>query len=110
MRSQSVKLIISPLRRAAASRSPRSPETVPAAGYHALQADAIARARSGDKGCQRLLIDAAEILARCVATACNVLNPQAIILAGSLLPADDLLTKPLREFPGAPLTDPIGSQ
>jgi predicted NBD/HSP70 family sugar kinase len=58
----------------------------------------IERERSGDKGCRRILVDAAEILARCLATACNVLNPQAIVLAGSLLPAGDLVMKPLREF------------
>jgi predicted NBD/HSP70 family sugar kinase len=58
----------------------------------------IERARSGDKGSRRILVDAAEILARCLATACNVLNPQAIVLAGSLLPAGDLVMKPLREF------------
>jgi predicted NBD/HSP70 family sugar kinase len=57
----------------------------------------IAGARSGDKGCLRILGDAAEILARCVATACNVLNPQAIVLAGNLLPAGELVTTPLRE-------------
>jgi predicted NBD/HSP70 family sugar kinase len=58
----------------------------------------VERARDGDKGCQRILVDAAEILARCLATACNVLNPEAIVLAGSLLPAGDLVMKPLREF------------
>jgi predicted NBD/HSP70 family sugar kinase len=59
--------------------------------------DAIRLAQFGDKGCKRLLVDASEILARCLAIACNVLNPQAIILAGSLLPAGDLVMKPLRE-------------
>jgi predicted NBD/HSP70 family sugar kinase len=58
----------------------------------------IERARDGDKGCQRILVDAAEVLARCVAVACNVLNPQAVVLAGSLLPAGDMVLKPLRDF------------
>lgn len=61
-------------------------------------AEAIELAHAGDKGCQRILFDAAEILARCLATACNVLNPEALVIAGSLLPAGDLLTVPLRQF------------
>jgi predicted NBD/HSP70 family sugar kinase len=70
--------------------------------------DAIALAKAGDKGCQRLLSDAAQILARCLATACNVLNPEAIVLAGSLLPAEELLFKPLREFLARHVLIPLG--
>jgi predicted NBD/HSP70 family sugar kinase len=69
--------------------------------------DAIELAKAGDKGCKRLLFDAAEILARCLATACNVLNPQAIILAGSLPPAGDLVMNPLREFLGRHVLIPL---
>jgi predicted NBD/HSP70 family sugar kinase len=58
----------------------------------------IDRALAGDKGCRRILVDAAEIMARCISAACNLLNPEAVVIAGSLISAGELLMKPLREF------------
>ena len=55
-------------------------------------------ALAGDKGCRRILVDAAEMMARCISAACNLLNPEAMVIAGSLIPAGELLMKPLREF------------
>jgi predicted NBD/HSP70 family sugar kinase len=60
--------------------------------------DLIERAHAGDKACERILFDAAEMLARCLSVACNILNPDALMIAGSLLPAGDLLLQPLKQF------------
>lgn len=59
--------------------------------------DLIDRAIAGDKGCRRVIDDASAMLARCLAMACNIFNPEAVVIAGSLLPAGDLLLNPLRE-------------
>ena len=40
----------------------------------------------------------AEIMARCISAACNLLNPEAFVIAGRLISAGELLMTPLREF------------
>ncbi len=67
----------------------------------------IRRAHDGDKGCRRILVDAAEMMASCLSTACNILNPEAILIAGSLVPAGELLLNPLRGFMSRNVLIPI---
>jgi len=53
-------------------------------------------ARSGDAGCRRVIADAAEIAGRGIAIACNMFNPELVVVAGALTDAADLLLTPLR--------------
>ncbi|WP_116390091.1 ROK family protein [Mesorhizobium sp. LCM 4577] len=39
----------------------------------------------------------AGILGRAIAGACNILNPEVIVVAGDFLPAGELFVQPLRE-------------
>jgi predicted NBD/HSP70 family sugar kinase len=59
--------------------------------------DAIARAREGDAGCRRAIADAGRAIGAAVATLCNLLNPQRIVVGGDLGAAGELLLGPLRE-------------
>jgi predicted NBD/HSP70 family sugar kinase len=59
--------------------------------------DAIARAVAGDPGCRRAIADAGRAVGIAVATLCNLVNPQRIVVGGDLGAAGELLLGPLRE-------------
>lgn len=56
----------------------------------------IALAAGGDAGCRRVIADAAEIAGRSIAGACNMFNPELIVVDGALAAAGELLLTPLR--------------
>jgi predicted NBD/HSP70 family sugar kinase len=59
--------------------------------------DLMKRAADGDVGCRRVIADVAAILGRGIAGACNIVNPDIVVLAGDLVAAGDLMAIPLRE-------------
>jgi predicted NBD/HSP70 family sugar kinase/biotin operon repressor len=59
--------------------------------------DLLARAAAGDPGCRRALADAGRHIGAAVADLCNLMNPERIVVGGSMAGAGDLLLDPLRE-------------
>jgi predicted NBD/HSP70 family sugar kinase len=57
----------------------------------------IERASEGDLGCRRVLGDAGRHIGVAVATLCNLVNPERIVVGGSVGTAGDLVLEPLRE-------------
>jgi predicted NBD/HSP70 family sugar kinase len=56
----------------------------------------IAMAENGDAGCRRVIADAGSAVGRSVATACNLLAPERVVIGGDLARAGDLLLHPVR--------------
>jgi predicted NBD/HSP70 family sugar kinase len=56
----------------------------------------VARARSGDVACRRILHEAATMIGTAIGTLTNLSGPELIVLGGSLSAAGDILTVPLR--------------
>jgi predicted NBD/HSP70 family sugar kinase len=56
----------------------------------------VARARSGDAACRRIVHEAATVIGVVIGTLANVIGPDLLVLGGSLSEAGDLLTVPLR--------------
>jgi predicted NBD/HSP70 family sugar kinase len=59
--------------------------------------DVLSRAAEGDPGCRRALADAGRHIGVAVANLCNLVNPERIVVGGSLGQAGALLLEPLRE-------------
>jgi predicted NBD/HSP70 family sugar kinase len=59
--------------------------------------DVLARAVDGDPGCRRALADAGRHIGASVADLCNLINPERIVVGGSMAIAGDVLLDPLRE-------------
>jgi predicted NBD/HSP70 family sugar kinase len=59
--------------------------------------DVLSRAIDGDPGCRRALADAARHTGVAVANLCNLVNPERIVVGGSMGRVGDLLLDPLRE-------------
>jgi predicted NBD/HSP70 family sugar kinase/biotin operon repressor len=59
--------------------------------------DVLSRAADGDPGCRRALADAGRHIGVAVANLCNLVNPERIVVGGSLGHAGALLLDPLRE-------------
>lgn len=57
----------------------------------------VARAVEGDAACVRALADAGRHVGVALADLCNLINPQRIVVGGSIGAAGDLLLDPLRE-------------
>jgi predicted NBD/HSP70 family sugar kinase/biotin operon repressor len=57
----------------------------------------VSRAADGDPGCRRALADAGRHIGVAVANLCNLVNPERIVVGGSMGHAGDLLLDPLRE-------------
>ena len=55
----------------------------------------IAAARDGHAGCARAIGDAGATIGGAVATLCNLLNPERVVVGGDLAAAGDLLLDPL---------------
>jgi predicted NBD/HSP70 family sugar kinase/biotin operon repressor len=62
--------------------------------------DVLARAVAGDPGCRRALADAGRHIGASVADLCNLINPERIVVGGSMAVAGDVLLDPLREAVG----------
>src|SRR3954470_2875197 len=62
--------------------------------------DVLARAVDGDPGCRRALADAGRHIRASVADLCNLINPERIVVGGSMAGAGDVLLDPLREAVG----------
>src|SRR5215213_9461247 len=62
--------------------------------------DVLARALEGDPGCRRALADAGRHIGAAVADLCNLINPERIVVGGSMAVAGDVLLDPLREAVG----------
>jgi predicted NBD/HSP70 family sugar kinase len=59
-------------------------------------ADMLERAAAGDLACRRILADAGSAIGAALATLCNLINPQRIVVGGDLAAAGDLLLEPAR--------------
>jgi predicted NBD/HSP70 family sugar kinase len=57
----------------------------------------IESAREGDAACRRVLADAGRHIGVAVANLCNLVNPERVVVGGSIASAADLLLDPLRE-------------
>jgi len=57
----------------------------------------LSRASAGDPACRRALRDAGRHIGVAVANLCNLINPERIVVGGSMGRAGDLLLDPLRE-------------
>jgi len=62
--------------------------------------DVLRRAVDGEPGCRRALADAGRHIGAAVADLCNLINPERIVVGGSMAVAGDLLLDPLREAVG----------
>jgi predicted NBD/HSP70 family sugar kinase/biotin operon repressor len=62
--------------------------------------DVMGRAVEGDPGCRRALADAGRHIGAAVADLCNLINPERIVVGGSMAVAGDVLLDPLREAVG----------
>ena len=62
--------------------------------------DVMQRAVDGDPGSRRALADAGRHIGAAVADLCNLINPERIIVGGSMAVAGDVLLDPLREAVG----------
>lgn len=59
--------------------------------------DVLTRSVEGDPGCRRALADAGRHIGASVADLCNLINPERIVVGGSMAVAGDVLLDPLRE-------------
>jgi predicted NBD/HSP70 family sugar kinase len=62
--------------------------------------DVLERAVEGNPGCRRALADAGRHIGAAVADLCNLINPERIVVGGSMAVAGDVLLDPLREAVG----------
>jgi predicted NBD/HSP70 family sugar kinase/biotin operon repressor len=57
----------------------------------------VALAAGGDPGCQRALADVSAEIGIAVANACNLLNPERVVVGGALGQAGELVLEPIRQ-------------
>jgi predicted NBD/HSP70 family sugar kinase len=58
--------------------------------------EVVERAQGGDHGCRLVIGDAGRALGIAVASACNLLGPELVVVGGELAQAGELLLEPLR--------------
>ncbi|HEX6457824.1 MAG TPA: ROK family transcriptional regulator [Thermoleophilaceae bacterium] len=58
----------------------------------------IALAQEGDPACRRVISDAARSVGSVVAALCNQLNPERVVVGGTVSPAGELVLEPMREM------------
>lgn len=70
----------------------------PLAGSHGPLSlrDVMSRALAGDPGCTRVLADAGEVIGAVLASTCQTLNPQIIVVGGELAETGETLLDPMR--------------
>jgi predicted NBD/HSP70 family sugar kinase len=54
-------------------------------------------AKEGDPACRRVIGDAARAVGTVVAALCNQLNPERIVVGGTVSPAGELVLQPMRD-------------
>lgn len=54
-------------------------------------------AQGGDPACRRVIGDAARIVGQVVAALCNQLNPERVVVGGTVSPAGELVLEPMRD-------------
>jgi len=59
--------------------------------------DVVTRAGAGDAGCRRVISDAGRYLGMAVATVCNIIDPELVVVGGQLAEAGELLLEPMRD-------------
>ena len=59
-------------------------------------ADMLERAAAGDVACRRIIADAGSAIGAALASLCNLINPERIVVGGDLAEAGDLLLEPAR--------------
>jgi predicted NBD/HSP70 family sugar kinase len=57
----------------------------------------LERSAEGDAGCRRAIADAGRHIGTAVANLCNLLNPQRVVVGGSIGTAGDVLLDPMRD-------------
>ncbi len=57
----------------------------------------VSLARDGDAGCRRAIADAGHAIGTALATLCNLVNPQVIVVGGELGAAGEILLTPIRD-------------
>jgi predicted NBD/HSP70 family sugar kinase len=57
----------------------------------------LERAADGDPGCQRAIADAGRHIGQALGNLCNLINPELIVVGGSLGAAGDVVLDPIRE-------------
>ena len=66
-------------------------------GHDLTIEEVVERARGGDPGCRRAIADSGRHIGRVLADVCNLLNPQRVVVGGSVGQAGDLLLDEMRE-------------
>ena len=69
----------------------------PSLGPDLTLEDVLDRAVDGDPGCQRAIADAGRHIGQAVGNLCNLINPERIVVGGSMGAAGDVLLDPIRE-------------
>jgi predicted NBD/HSP70 family sugar kinase len=69
----------------------------PSLGDDLTGEDVIRRAAEGDLGCRRAIGDAGRHIGAALANACNLINPQRIVVGGSVAQTGEVLLEPMRE-------------
>jgi predicted NBD/HSP70 family sugar kinase len=68
----------------------------PHLGPKATVDDVLAAAAAGDRACEGVLADVGQMTGRVLASLCNLLNPERIVVGGELARAGEVLLDPLR--------------
>jgi predicted NBD/HSP70 family sugar kinase len=68
----------------------------PHLGAKATVEDVLAAAAAGDRACEGVLADVGQMTGRMLASLCNLLNPERIVIGGELARAGEVLLEPLR--------------
>ena len=71
-------------------------ETLRASHGHLTLRDVVQLAVEGDLGCRRVVTDAGRQLGLAVASVCNLLDPEIVVVGGELADAGEVLLEPLR--------------
>ncbi|MBA8962271.1 putative NBD/HSP70 family sugar kinase/DNA-binding CsgD family transcriptional regulator [Rhodococcus percolatus] len=72
----------------------------PSRGPDLTVADIVAMAEGGDAACIRVLADTGRHVGVAVASLCNLVNPERLVIGGELALAGELLLGPMREVVG----------
>ncbi|MEU5875021.1 ROK family transcriptional regulator [Glycomyces sp. NPDC047369] len=68
----------------------------PHLGAKASVEDVLSAAAAGDRACEGVLADVGQMTGRVLASLCNLLNPERIVVGGELARAGEVLLDPLR--------------
>lgn len=66
-------------------------------GHELTVEEVVARAMAGDPGCRRVLQDSGRHIGDAVADVCNLLNPERVVVGGSVGQAGEILLGEMRE-------------